>query len=181
MYRNIDVMTEMRKLTDSKPVHAVVGVGVLASETLKDLPGRLARWGKENPVTALPSRATGYVHTARTTATDAVNTARTTATGAVNTARSNPTGAVKTARTTATGAVNAARSNATGAVQTARTRAADGYDTLAARGRKARNGQSHATRAKSTPAVEGKTAAEGKPAVNGKPKGKAPSRSSASQ
>lgn len=175
MYRNIDVMTEMRKLTDSKPVHAVAGAGVLASQTLRDLPGLVARWGKENPVTALQSRATGYVHTARTTATEYVQTARSNATEAVQTARS----------------------NATGAVHTARTRAADGYDTLAARGKKALNGQSHRAQAKTTPAVQGKTAAHGTTATegtsaahgttgaqgktaNGKPKGKASSRTSTS-
>jgi hypothetical protein len=87
MYRNIDVMTEMRKLTDSKPVHAVAGAGVLASQTLKHLPGRLIRWGTHNPVTSLPARATGYVQTARTTATEAVQTARANATGAVQNAR----------------------------------------------------------------------------------------------
>ena len=87
MYRNIDVMTEMRKLTDSKPVHAVAGAGVLASQTLKDLPGLLARWGSENPVTSLPSRATGFAQTAQTRATSAAQTAQTRATGAVQTAR----------------------------------------------------------------------------------------------
>jgi len=70
MYRNIDVKSEMRKLTSSKPVHAVAGAGVLASQTLKHLPGRLVRWGTENPVTSLPGRATGYVQTARAKAAD---------------------------------------------------------------------------------------------------------------
>lgn len=65
MYRNIDVMTEMRKLTDSKPVRAAAGAGVLASQTIKDLPGLLVRWGSDNPVISLPGRATGYVQTAR--------------------------------------------------------------------------------------------------------------------
>jgi len=80
MYRNIDVMTEMRKLTSSKPVHAVAGAGVLASQTLKDLPGRLVRWGTENPVTSLPSRANEYVQTAQTRANGYVQTARAKAT-----------------------------------------------------------------------------------------------------
>ena len=87
MYRNIDVMTEMRKLTNSKPVHAVAGAGVLASQTLKDLPGRLARWGTENPVTSLPSRATGYAQTAQTRANGYVQTAQTRANGYMQTAR----------------------------------------------------------------------------------------------
>jgi len=87
MYRNIDVMTEMRKLTDSKPVHAVAGAGVLASQTLKDLPGLLARWGSENPVTSLPSRATGFGKTAQTRATSAAQTAQARATSAAQTAQ----------------------------------------------------------------------------------------------
>ena len=77
MVRNIDdVKTELRKLTNNKPVHAVAGAGVLASQTLKDLPGRLARWGTENPVTSLPSRATGYAQTAQTRANGYMQTAR---------------------------------------------------------------------------------------------------------
>jgi len=65
MYRNIDVITEMRKLTGHKPVQAMTGAGVLASQTIKDLPTRVFRWGTGNPVTSLPGRATGYVQTAR--------------------------------------------------------------------------------------------------------------------
>lgn len=65
MYRNVDVITEMRKLTGRKPVQAAAGASVLASETIRDLPGRLVQWGTDNPVTALPGRATGYVQTAR--------------------------------------------------------------------------------------------------------------------
>src|SRR5207302_10490078 len=106
MYRNIDVMTEMRKLTNSKPVHAVAGAGVLASQTLKDLPGRLARWGTENPVTSLPSRATGYAQTAQ--------------------ARAN--GYAQTAQARANGYVQTAQTRANGYVRTARAKAADGYD-----------------------------------------------------
>jgi len=140
MNRNIDVMTEMRKLTSSKPVHAVAGAGVLASQTLKDLPGRLVRWGTENPVTSLPSRATGYAQAAQ--------------------ARAN-------------GYAQTAQARANGYVQTARTKAADGYDTLAARGEKALNGQPETAQAKNTPATQGKTA------LNGKAKGKTTSRSTA--
>ncbi len=140
MYRNIDVMTEMRKLTSSKPVHAVAGAGVLASQTLKDLSGRLVRWGTENPVTSLPSRATGYAQAAQ--------------------ARAN-------------GYAQTAQARANGYVQTARTKAADGYDTLAARGEKALNGQPETAQAKNTPATQGKTA------LNGKAKGKTTSRSTA--
>lgn len=144
MYRNIDVMTEMRKLTDSKPVHAVAGAGVLASQTLKDLPGLLVRWRTENPVTSLPSRATGYAQTAQTRATGYVQTAQT---------------------------------RANEYVQTARAKAAGGYDTLAAHGKKALNGQPRTAQAKSTQ-PRSTAAAPGKAALNGKAKGKAPSRPS---
>ena len=131
MYRNIDVMAEMRKLGESKPVHAVAGAGVLASQMLRELPGRLVQWTRDNPPHSLPARANEARQTAQARANEAVHTAR--------------------------------------------TRAAGGYDALAARGKKAMNGQPHATRAKSTPATEGKAA------LNGKPKGKAPSsRSTAS-
>jgi hypothetical protein len=154
MYRNIDVMTEMRKLTDSKPVHAVAGAGVLASQTLKDLPGLLARWRTENPVTSLPSRATGFAQTAQTHATSAAQTAQARATSAVQTAQ--------------------ARANE--AVQTARAKAAGGYDTLAVHGKKALNGQPRTAQAKRTQ-PKSTAAAPGKAALNGKARGKAPSSS----
>ncbi len=161
MYRNIDVMTEMRKLTDSKPVHAVAGAGVLASQTLKDLPGRLARWRTENPVTSLPSRATSVAQTAHGRATSAAQSAQTRATSVAQTAHGRATSAVQTAQ---------ARANE--AVQTARTKAAGGYDTLAAHGKKALNGQPDTAQATGTPAAPDKTA------LNGKAKGKAASRPS---
>jgi hypothetical protein len=154
MYRNIDVMTEMRKLTDSKPVHAVAGAGVLASQTLKDLPGLIARWRTENPVTSLPSRATGFAQTAQTHATSAAQTAQARATSAVQTAQ--------------------ARANE--AVQTARAKAAGGYDTLAVHGKKALNGQPRTAQAKRTQ-PKSTAAAPGKAALNGKARGKAPSSS----
>ena len=155
MYLNIDVMTEMRKLTDSKPVHAVAGAGVLASQTLKDLPGLLVRWGTENPVTSLPSRATGYAQTAQTRAN----------------------GYVQTAQTRANGYVQTAQTRANEYVQTARAKTAGGYDTLAAHGKKALNGQPRTAQAKSTQ-PKSTAAAPGKAALNGKAKGKAPSRPS---
>jgi hypothetical protein len=127
MYRKIDVMTEVRKLTGSKPAQAVAGAGVLASQTLKDLPGVVTRWRRGHPVTGLPSRATGYAQQAQ--------------------------------------------SRATGYVQKARAMATGGYDQLAARGKKAINGQAHGTSARSGPAAQSKTAG------NGKAKGKAPSHS----
>ena len=77
MARTIDdVMAEMRKLTNSKPVHALAGAGVLATRTLKDLPWRLVRWTRDNPPNSLPGRATGAVQSAQTRATGYVQTAR---------------------------------------------------------------------------------------------------------
>ena len=82
MVRNIDdVKAELRKLTDSKPMHAVAGAGVLASRTLKELPWRLVQWTRENPPESLPGRANGYVQQARTNANGYVQTARTRAAG----------------------------------------------------------------------------------------------------
>jgi hypothetical protein len=69
MVRNIDVRTEVRKITSSKPVHAAAGIGVLATQTLRQLPGRVVR-GLDGTVTSLPARATGYVTTVRTKAAD---------------------------------------------------------------------------------------------------------------
>ena len=68
MNRTIDVRTEMRKLAASKPVHAAAGAGVLASETLRELPARLAKWRDQASVSSLSSRTNGYVTTARTRA-----------------------------------------------------------------------------------------------------------------
>src|ERR1022692_3133888 len=65
MNRAIDVTTEMRKLTSSKPLQAAAGAGALASEALRELPARIARWRQEVSVTALPSRASEVVTTAR--------------------------------------------------------------------------------------------------------------------
>ena len=61
----IDVRTEVRKLASSKPVHAAAGAGVLASEALRELPARLARWRGDGSLAAL---ASGYMTTARTKA-----------------------------------------------------------------------------------------------------------------
>jgi len=63
-----DVRTEMRKLADSKPVHAAAGAGVLASEALRELTTWLTKWRDEASVSTLSSRANGYVSTARTRA-----------------------------------------------------------------------------------------------------------------
>ena len=147
MVRNIDdVKAELRKLTDSKPMHAVAGAGVLASRTLKELPWRLVQWTRENPPESLPGRANGYVQQART----------------------NANGYVQTAQSRANGYVQQARTNANGYVQTARTRAAGGYDKLAEHGKKALNGQPDGTQSPSTTQSTGE--------LNGKPKAKAPSR-----
>lgn len=77
---SIDVKTEVRRIANSKPVHAAVGAGVLATQALRELPGRLVRTidGTVNSlptratetVTSLPGRATGYVQTARAKAAD---------------------------------------------------------------------------------------------------------------
>ena len=64
----IDVRTEMRKLADSKPVHAAAGAGMLASEALRELTTWLTKWRDEASVSTLSSRANGYVSTARTRA-----------------------------------------------------------------------------------------------------------------
>jgi len=146
MVRNIDdVKAELRKLTDSKPMHAVAGAGMLASRTLKELPWRLVQWTRENPPESLPGRANGYVQQART----------------------NANGYVQTAQSRANGYVQQARTNANGYVQTARTRAAGGYDKLAEHGKKALNGQPDGTQSPSTTQSTGE--------LNGKPKRKAPS------
>ena len=176
MARTIDdVMAEMRKLTNSKPVHALAGAGVLATRTLKDLPWRLVRWTRDNPPNSLPGRATGAVQSAQTRATGAVQSAQTRATGAVQSAQTRATGAVQSAQTRATGAVQSAQTRATGYVQTARAKASDSYDTLAAHGKEALDGQSNGTEGKST------ADAESKPELNGKARAKAPTRPTTSK
>ena len=59
MNRTDAVMTEVRKLTGSKPVHAAAGAGALATAALRELPARISRWSSEMP---------GHVTTARTKA-----------------------------------------------------------------------------------------------------------------
>jgi hypothetical protein len=172
MVRNIDdVKAELRKITDSKPVHAVAGAGVLASRTLLDLPWRLIHWTRENPPESLPGRANGYVQTARTNMNGYVQTARTNANDYVQTARTN--GYVQTARTNMNGYVQTARANANEYVQTARTKAAGGYDKLAEHGKDALNGQLGSTEGESTTPLKSATQSKGE--LNGKPRGKAPS------
>jgi len=152
MVSNIDdVKAELRKLTSSKPVHAVAGAGVLASRALKELPWRLVQWTRDNPPESLPGRANGYVRQART----------------------NANGYVQTAQTRANGYVRQARTNANGYVLTARTRAADSYDKLADHGKNAMNGQVDSTQSKSATHVKSATQSKGE--LNGKPRGKAPS------
>ena len=159
MVRNIDdVKAELRKLTNSKPVHAAAGAGVLASQTLKELPWRLVQWTRDNPPDSLPGRANGYVQTAR----------------------NNANGYVQTARNNANGYVQTAQSRANGYVQTARTRASGGYDKLAEHGKKALNGQSSTTQSRSSVQSRSTTQSRGTTAqsnreLNGKPKGKASS------
>jgi hypothetical protein len=153
MVRNIDdVRAELHKLTSSKPVHAMAGAGVLASQTLKELPWRLVQWTRENPPESLPGRANGYVQSAQSRAN----------------------GYVQTAQSRANGYVQTARNNANGYVQSARTKAADGYDKLAEHGQKALNGGSGTTPSRSTTQSRSTTAQSNRE-LNGKPKGKAPS------
>jgi hypothetical protein len=87
-----DVLAELRKLTSSKPVHAAAGAGVLASQTLKELPWRLVQWTRDNPPESLPGRANGYVQTAQSRANGYVQTARNNANGYVQTARTRAAG-----------------------------------------------------------------------------------------
>jgi hypothetical protein len=68
MNRTIDVRTEMRKLATAKPVHAAAGAGVLITETLRELPARLAKLRDGTSVNSLSTRANGYASTARTRA-----------------------------------------------------------------------------------------------------------------
>ena len=151
--RNIDdVMAELRKLTSSKPVHAVAGAGVLASQTLKELPWRLVQWTKDNPPESLPGRANGYVQTAQSRAN----------------------GYVQSARNNANGYVQTAQSRANEYVQTARTRAAGGYDKLAEHGKRALDGQPGTAQSRST-TQSSRSTAQSTRELNGKPKGKAPS------
>ncbi len=65
MSTTIDVRTEVRKLADHKPVQAAAGAGLLATEALRELPGRFARWRAEASVGNLSARATGAVYSAR--------------------------------------------------------------------------------------------------------------------
>ena len=164
MPRNIDVMAEMRKFADRKPVHAVAGATVLASRTLMELPWRLVQWTRDNPPNSLPGRATEAAQSAQSRAMEVFQTAQSRANGAVQSAQSRANGAVQTAQ-----------SRATGAVQTARAKASGGYDTLAAHGKKAMNGESDTTQGKST------ASAQSKAELNGQPKAKAPTRSTTSR
>ena len=59
MNRTDAVKTEVRKLAESKPVHAAAGAGALTAAALRELPARISRWSSEMP---------GYVTTARTKA-----------------------------------------------------------------------------------------------------------------
>jgi hypothetical protein len=68
MNRTIDVRNEMRKLAESKPVHAAAGAGVLATETFRELTARLTQLRSETSVSSLSSRASGYATTVRTRA-----------------------------------------------------------------------------------------------------------------
>ena len=75
MQYSIDVKTEVRKIANSKPVHAAAGAGVLATQALRELPGRLVRT-IDGTVNTLPGRATGTVTSLPGRATGAVQNAR---------------------------------------------------------------------------------------------------------
>ena len=59
MNRTDAMKTEVRKLAESKPVHAAAGAGALTAAALRELPARISRWSSEMP---------GYMTTARTKA-----------------------------------------------------------------------------------------------------------------
>ena len=59
---SIDVKTEVRKIANSKPVHAAAGAGVLATQALRELPARLVRT-IDGTVNTLPGRATRVAST----------------------------------------------------------------------------------------------------------------------
>jgi hypothetical protein len=75
MQYSIDVKTEVLKIANSKPVHAAAGAGVLATQVLRELPGRLVRT-IDGTVNTLPGRATGTVTSLPGRATGAVQNAR---------------------------------------------------------------------------------------------------------
>ena len=58
----------MRKLADSKPVHAAAGAGMLASERFRELTAWLTKLRNEASAGTLSGRASGYVTNARTRA-----------------------------------------------------------------------------------------------------------------
>ena len=155
MVRNIDdVKAELRKLASSKPVHAAAGAGVLASQTLRELPWRLVQWTKDNPPESLPGRANGYMQSAQSRAN----------------------GYMQSAQSRANGYVQSAQSRANGYVQTARTKANGSYDKLAEHGKKALNGPPAAAQSRSRSTTQSRsTTAQSSRELNGKPKGKAPS------
>jgi hypothetical protein len=148
MVRNIDdVKAELRKLTNSKPVHAAAGAGVLASQTLKELPWRLVQWTRDNPPDSLPGRANGYVQTAQSRAN-----------GYVQTARNNANGYVQTARTRAAGGYDKLAEHGKKALN----------------GQPSTTQSRSSVQSRSTTQSRGATAQSNRE-LNGKPKGKAPS------
>jgi hypothetical protein len=124
-YNNIDVPTEVRKIASSKPVHAAAGAGVLATQTLRELPGRIVR-GIDGTVTSLPGTVLSLP----------------------GTVLSLP------------GTVLSLPGRATSYVQSARDKAVDGYDMLAARGRKALDGPARTTTHHTTTAHTSGTSAK---------------------
>lgn len=66
--RKIADRPEFRRIADSKPLHAAAGAGAVATEAVRELPARLAKWRPETSVAALEERASGYVTVVRTKA-----------------------------------------------------------------------------------------------------------------
>lgn len=67
-----DMRTELRRLAGSKPVHAAAGAGVVASEVLRELPARVAKWRADSGLGSLETlekRASGYLTEVRSHAT----------------------------------------------------------------------------------------------------------------
>ena len=163
MYRSIDVMTEMRKLADSKPVHAAAGASVLASQTLGTCPGG-------SPIGAPKPRDLAAYPRERVRADGTDQRHR----GPCRTHGPTRPGPCRTHGPTRPGPCRTHGPTPPGPCRTHGPRLPGGYDTLAAHGKKALNGQSNAAQSKST------TAAQSKTAVNGRAKGKTTSRTTTS-
>jgi len=136
----IDVKTEVRKIANSKPVHAAAGAGVLATQALRELPGRLVRT-IDGTVNSLPAKATETVTSLPGRASSTVTSLPGRASSTVTSLPARATETVTSLPGRASSTVTSLPTRATGYVQTARAKAADGYDKLADHGKRALNGQ----------------------------------------